>query len=123
MFRITRVRRAVVVLAAGAMMLVSAGAAQAAVTSHISAVYNTSTGHFHGKVTSGDAECIAHRTVKLFKETSSGNTLVGKTSSGSGGGWHIEAMHAHGKYFAKMPTEKEMTTKCGGAKSTVVDVM
>ncbi len=120
---ITTVRRTVAVLATTAMVLVGGGVAQAAVTSHITATYAASTGHFHGKVTSGTTECIAHRSVKLFKKTSSGKTLVGMTSSGAGGGWTIDVMHAHGKYFAKIPTETEMTTQCGGAKSPVVDVM
>jgi hypothetical protein len=116
-------RRGVVVLVAGAMTLVGSGAAQAAVTSHISATYNTTAEKFHGKVTSSNSECVAHRTVKLFKKTPSGNRLAGKVASGSNGGWRIEVMNAHGNYFAKIPTEKEMGVTCGGARSDVVDVM
>jgi hypothetical protein len=105
------------------LVLGTAGLAGAAVISHITASYTASTERFHGKVTSSNAECVAHRTVRLFKETASGPKLVGKTTSGSKGGWHIEIMHAKGKYLARTPTQKEMNVSCGGAKSGVVDVM
>jgi hypothetical protein len=116
-------RRGAVVLLTGAMALVGSGAAQAAVTSHISAAWDASAEKFHGKVTSSNSECVGHRTVKVFKKTSSGNRLVGKMTSGGHGAWHIEVMNAHGKYFAKIPTQKEMGVTCGGARSNVVDVM
>ena len=122
MSRMTIVRGAVVVLAT-VMMLLGAVPAQAAVASHITAVYNNTTEHFHGKVTSANAECIAHRTVRLYRHRASGNVLVGTGTSRSGGRWTIAVMHAHGKYVAKIRTEVEMGVTCGGAKSGVVDVM
>lgn len=110
-------------LIAVTLVLGGAGLASAAVTSHITASYTVSTELFHGKVTSSNAECVAHRTVRLFKETASGPQLAGKTMSGAKGGWHIEVMHAKGKYFARIPMQKEMNISCGAAKSNVVDVM
>ena len=103
--------------------LLGTGAAQAAVTTHVSAAYSASGGNFHGKVRSGNAECVPHRTVKLFKRTSSGRVLEGKTTSKTHGGWSVDAMHAHGKYFAVVPAATVMGVSCGRAKSSIVDVM
>ena len=118
-------RRGAVVLTMLATMIgtVGIGAAQAAVTTHITAGYSVSTENFHGKVSSGNAECVPHRTVRLYKKTASGRILEGKTASGANGGWKIQVMNAHGKYVAVVPAQTEMGILCGGATSTVVDVM
>ncbi len=116
-------RHLIVLLMTVAVSLVGAQAAFAAVASHITAAYNTSTEKFHGTVTSSNAECEAHRTVKVFKKTSSGRVLEGKTTSGSKGSWHLEVMNAKGKYVAVTPKQKEMGIACGQATSSVVDVM
>jgi hypothetical protein len=117
-------RRKVATLALAAMLTVGlAQTASAAVTSHISIAWNAKTERFHGKVTATDTECIAHRTVKLFKKTSSGRSLQGKTLSNSKGVWRIEVMHPHGHYFAVTPMQKIMNTECGRARSKTIDVM
>jgi hypothetical protein len=116
-------RRLVVLLVTVTMALIGTQAASAAVTSSISIGYNATTMHFHGKVSSADIECIAGRTVKVFKKTSTGNTLEGKTTSNKSGGWKVDVMHAHGKYIAVTPKQKIMTTQCGRARSSTVDVM
>ena len=117
-------RRRIIVLAMGAILgLVGVQAAFAAVTSHISIAYNTKTADFHGKVSSSNTECQSGRTVRLYKKTSSGSSLEGKTLSTKSGGWKIQVMHAHGHYFARIPTQKIMNTSCGGAKSKTIDVM
>jgi len=69
--------------------------------------------------------CIrrSSRTSTVFKKTSSGRVLEGKTITGSKGGWHLEVMHAKGKYVAVTPKQKEMGIVCGQATSPVVDVM
>ena len=116
-------RRRILVLAVGAVVgLVGMQAAFAAVTSHVSIAHNAKTQFFHGKVSSSNTECQSGRTVRLYKKTSSGSSLEGKTLSTKSGGWKIEVMHAHGHYFAKIPTEKIMNTSCGGAKSKTVAV-
>jgi hypothetical protein len=117
-------RRTIAVLTAvGTLSLLGAPAASAAVAGQISIAYNTSTENFHGKVTSSNSECVAHRTVKLFKETASGRVLEGKTTSSGSGGWHVEVMNPHGKYFGLIPAQTEMTTHCAKARSKTLDVM
>ena len=116
-------RRALIGLAAAIMALAGPIAASAAVPSTISVAYNHQTEFFHGAVRSGNAECKAGRTVRVFKQTASGPQLEGKSLSTSTGGWRIEVMHAHGHYFAVTPKQKVMHTHCDRAKSKTVDVM
>ena len=116
-------RRVLVLLAAAIMALVGMQSAFAVVSSSISIAYNHTTERFHGKVTSSNHECQAGRTVKLFKKTSSGSSLEGKTLSKRDGTWRIEVMHAHGHYYAVTPQQKIMHTTCGRARSKTVDVM
>jgi hypothetical protein len=115
--------RVLAVVLAATIGILGAGSASATVASQISIRWNATTERFHGKVTSADAECVAGRTVRLFKVTADGPVLQGKTHTGAAGGWHIEIMHAHGHYFAKTPAEKVMHTSCGGDRSPTIDVM
>jgi tellurite resistance-related uncharacterized protein len=115
-------RKIIIAVVAATIMLVGATAAFAA-TSHISAKYNATSEAFHGKVTSGNDECLAGRTVKVFKKTSSGKVLQGKTMTNATGGWKLSVMHAHGKYIAYTPAYEAMHTTCDAATSAVVDVM
>ena len=117
-------RRGSVVMALVAVVTLFGGnAALAAVPSTISMGFNHETEHFHGQVSSSDAECVAGRTVKLFEKTADGRTLQGKTTSTASGSWNIELMHAQGQYLAVTPKEKVMHTTCGKAVSRIVDVM
>lgn len=111
-------RTGVVVLAM-ATTLMGAVPAQAAVATHITIAF---TNNFHGKVTATKAHCVAGRTVNVFRETTSGNQLIGSTSSGSLGKWTVNVMQARGKYFARTPAQTRQGTACSGAKSNVVTV-
>lgn len=115
--------RVVVLLMAAVFVLAAADTALAASVSHVSIGYNASTSHFHGRVRSPNAECVAHRTVRVFKRTSSGPKLQGMTKTGSMGGWSIDVMHAHGMYFAVASRQKIMSSTCARAMSRAVDVM
>jgi len=115
-------RKAVTLAVAAVMALGLAQTASAAVQSHISIAWNASTERFHGKVTASDPECIAGRTVRLFKKTSSGRSLQGKTLSNSKGVWRIHVTNPRGHYLAVTPMQKIMTTECGGAQSKTIDV-
>jgi hypothetical protein len=112
------VRRVVVTMTIAAT-LVGAVPAQAAVASHITATY---TSNFNGKITSASSHCISHRTVKLFRHRASGNTLMGSTTSTSGGLWSISLAMAHGKYFARMPAQTKQGTLCSAEQSNAVSV-
>ncbi len=112
-----------VTMVVAAFAMVGQDPAQAAVLTHVSAAYNVSTSHFHGRVSSANAECVAHRAVRLYKETRSGPVLEGMTTSRAGGGWSTSVMNAHGKYFAVVPRQTKMGVACGRAVSNVVDVM
>ena len=115
--------RIVVLLMAGAFVFAAANTALAASVSHVSLGYNASTSHFNGRVRSPNAECVAHRTVKVFRRTSSGPKLQGMTSTGAMGGWSIDVMHPHGMYFAVAVRQTIMSSTCERAVSRVVDVM
>ena len=106
-----------------ALTLAGAVPAQAAVASHVSIRWNAMHDDFHGVVSSGNNECVAHRTVKVFKKTMTGATLVGKTSSKTDGHWKVDLMAHSGTYFAKVPAQTIMATHCAKARSTTVDVM
>lgn len=97
--------------------------AQAVVASSVTIHWSATDEVFHGKVSSSNAECVAHRTVKVFKKTSSGPQLVGKTTSAQQGGWNVSLMAHSGKYFAKTPQQTIMSIDCGGARSETIDVM
>src|SRR5438309_1667957 len=102
-------RRSLAVLMVGAaLFLVGVAPAFAVVTSTVSIAYNATTHHFHGKVSSANAECRSGRTVRVFKKTASGPKLVGKTLSTAKGTWRLRVNHAHGHYFARIPRQKIM---------------
>jgi len=115
--------KVVVLLMAGAFVFAAANTALAASVSHVSIGYNASTSQFHGKVRSPNAECVAHRTVKVFRRTSSGPQLEGMTTTGTMGGWSIDVMHAHGMYYAVAIRQTIMSSTCERALSRAVDVM
>ncbi len=116
-------RSIIAMLTVGVVALGGAQAASAAVPTHVSIAFNHATEKFHGRATSSSGECKAHRTVRLFKQTTSGPSLQGRTTTTTGGVWRIEVMHAHGHYFAKIPAATVMGVHCGGARSGTVDVM
>jgi hypothetical protein len=116
-------RKLLAVLVAGAIGVLGAQTASAAVASQISIRWNPTAERFHGRVTSGNAGCVAHRTVKLFKVTANGPVLQGKTQTSDNGVWRIAAMHAHGHYFARTPRQQIMGVTCLGDRSPTIDVM
>jgi hypothetical protein len=113
------------VIASLVIALTVAGAvpAQAAVASHVTIGWNATNHYFHGTVTASNQECVAHRIVKVFKKTSNGRELVGKTTAKKSGHWKVSLMAHSGKYFAKAPAQTVMSTNCAKARSHIVDVM
>ena len=117
-------RRWLLAVAVGALMLVATTAAFAAVPSTLTIRYNTSTENFHGKVRSADAECVANRRVKVFRRTASGPSLQGRARTNNNGRWVFHAMDAHGGYFAAAPRHEAMgDTVCRKDRSPTLDVM
>ena len=116
-------RKILIALVVATTMLVGAQAAFAAVSGETSIRYNATTQRFHGALASNNAECIAGRTVKLYKKTASGAVVQGKTRSSADGGWRIDVMHAGGHYFAVAPMFDAMHATCAAVRSDVVDVM
>jgi len=121
-----RKRRRIAGLIASAMFVLAIGGATtalAAVDSSITIHWNADKEQFRGSVSAGDAECIAHRTVRVFKKTADGRKLIGKTSTGSAGHWKLAVMIHSGHFFAVTPAQTIMTTDCGRARSKTIDVM
>jgi hypothetical protein len=121
--RISRQLAGVVASIALALTMAGAAPAQAAVASSVTIRWNSTDHYFHGQVTAGHQECVAHRTVKVFKKTASGPQLVGKDTSNQNGNWRVTVMAHSGKYFAKTPAKTIMSTDCAKARSKTIDVM
>jgi hypothetical protein len=116
-------RPVMVLLVTIAIGMLGTQAASAAVTSTITIHWDATAERFHGRVSASNAECEADRIVRLFKATTDGRVLQGKTHTSVAGRWHIEVMHAHGHYFAKTPKQTVMGVVCGGDRSATIDVM
>ena len=116
-------RLIVLLMATTALVVVALQPAFATVTTHVSIAYNHTTDRFHGAATSANAECKAHRTVRLYKKTANGPVLRGHTTTGTRGGWSIKLANAHGHFYARIPPQTVMNVKCSGATSPTIDVM
>lgn len=105
------------------LLLVGANTAYAASASSVTIAYNTATMHFHGRVSSANAECVAHRTVRVYKVTPGGPVLQGTDTAGTRGGWTVDLMHAHGDYYAVAIRQMVMTSLCLRSRSATLPVM
>jgi hypothetical protein len=73
---------------------------------------------FHGTIQSPKAACKKNRTVKLYREKSGPDKLLGTDKSNKKGKWSIPIKLISGGYYAKAP--KKGT--CAAAKSKVLPV-
>jgi hypothetical protein len=108
-----------------AALLVIGAQAAFAVGTRVTARYDAGAETFRGTVSSNNDECVSGRTVKVFKKRANGSrVLQGKTEANGNGGWHLEVMHAHGRYIAVAPEYETMNgATCNKARSRTVDVM
>jgi hypothetical protein len=80
---------------------------------------------FHGKVKSSNTACEQHRKVKLFKQRSGADKLLGKDRTNHHGEWEIEVQPLKsGAYYAKVVRREEGTAGttfvCRGDRSKTV---
>lgn len=75
---------------------------------------------FHGKLKSGKSACATSRTVKLFREKSGPDKLLGTDKSNAKAKWAIPIGKrlTSGAYYAKAPAKG----KCKPAKSNVLTI-
>jgi len=75
---------------------------------------------FHGTVKSGKSACSTGRTVKLYREKSGPDTLLGTDKTDSKAKWSIPIGKKliSGSYYAKAPAKG----KCKPAKSNVIPI-
>ena len=117
-------RRPLLAVVLGAILLVGANTALAAVPSELTIRWNAATENFGGRVRSSNDECLAHRVVKVYKRTASGASLQGMVMTNAEGRWKFHAMEAHGRYFGVTPRYEAMgDTVCGRDRSRTIDVM
>jgi hypothetical protein len=93
------------VCAVALLGLMPAGQAFGHVTADASAVsvrYIEDIESFKGRVSSTENDCVRGRTIKLFKETSDGRTLVGTTTTGRHGRFKLKEANANGTYRARV---------------------
>ncbi len=78
----------------------------------------------HGKVQSDSPDCIANRKIRLFKEKSGSDKVIGKTRTGSDGKWTIMKTPKSGVYYAKVNQYANESTGlyCLPAKSKKVAI-
>lgn len=90
--------------ALGGIMLVSAAAPANAQDMPFASKIRLENGFpaFHGKVKSDSPDCIANRKVRLFKEKSGPDKLLGKDRTDSAGEWEILKTPRPGVYYAKV---------------------
>jgi hypothetical protein len=117
-------RRRLVAVVVGAVLLVSADAALAAVPSELTIRWNATAENFNGRVRSSNDECKAHRVVKVYRRTPSGASLQGRVMTNARGRWRFHAMDAHGRFFGVTPRYEAMgDTVCRRDRSRTIDVM
>ncbi len=75
---------------------------------------------FHGTLKSGKSACATSRTVKLFREKSGADKLLGTDRSNAKAKWSIPIGKrlTPGSYYAKAPAKG----KCKPAKSKVIPI-
>jgi hypothetical protein len=124
MRRGTAMRKRLLAVAVGAVVLLGAPGAGAAIPSTLTIHHNPATENLYGKVRSSNDECRVGRDVKIFRKTASGRSLQGQVTTNENGRWKFHAMAAHGRFFAVTERYDAMGAGvCGKDRSPVVDVM
>lgn len=104
-------KRSTAGLVSGALLLSGAFASTAlahhdnddTARSSIAMEYKRAKGKFVGQVSSGRGECLAGRTVRLFKARN--DASAGTTHTNASGGWSLAAKKNSGKYYSKVSAE------------------
>ena len=110
------------ILATAAITTVTAfsGVAQASTPSKVT--IKGTNGDYYGKVKSSDSDCLANRTVVVYKELGSSpspstDQKIGSDTTETDGAWSIgNSGYKHGSFYAKVKSSSE----CGGALSKVI---
>jgi hypothetical protein len=111
-------RSALFIAALTVALLPAASAAGSSYSTKV--IVSLRTPAFHGTLKSGKGACATNRTVKLFRETSGPDKLLGTDKSNANGKWSIPiGKLPHGSsYYAKAPAKG----KCKVAKSKVLSI-
>jgi hypothetical protein len=112
-------RRSVLpIVALAAALLPAVSAAGSSYSTKI--VVSLKTPAFHGTLKSDKSACATGRTVKLFREKSGADKLLGADKSNAKAEWSIPLGRrlTSGSYYAKAPAEG----KCKPAKSKVLSI-
>ncbi|HMJ72743.1 MAG TPA: hypothetical protein VK471_05175 [Solirubrobacterales bacterium] len=112
-------RLSVLLVAALSIALLPAALAAGASNS-TTIVVSLKTPAFHGKLKSGKSACATGRTVKLFREKSGPDKLLGTDKSNAKTKWSIPIGKrlTSGSYYAKAPAKGS----CKPAKSKVLSI-
>ncbi len=110
------------ILATAAIATVTAlsGTAQAATASKVT--IKGTDGDYYGKVKSSDGDCVANRTVVVYKELGAKpapktDQKIGTDTTGTDGAWSIgNSGYKDGSFYAKV----KKSSKCGSALSKVI---
>jgi hypothetical protein len=111
-------RSALLVVALAAALLPAASAAGSSYSTQI--IVSLKVPAFHGTLKSSKSACATGRTVKLFREKSGPDKLLGTDKSNAKTKWSIPIGKrlTSGSYYAKAPAKG----KCTSAKSKVLSI-
>jgi hypothetical protein len=112
-------RSALLIIALAAALLIPAVSA-AGSSNSTTIVVSLKTPAFHGTLKSGKSACATNRTVKLFREKSGPDKLLGTDKSNAKTKWSIPLGKRliSGSYYAKAPAKGN----CKPAKSKVLSI-
>ena len=98
----------------------------ATATPQVQAASQITLGHdgtrFFGQVTSDDPSCVAGRTVHIFRETTSGDSLIATVTTGQNGMYQRLAPRADGPFHAVVTGETRGNVTCLAAQSETNEV-
>ena len=121
-------RRLAALIAAGTLVLSSAGVAAAQSTSFKTSLTinfsNSGSDSFSGRVKSPKSACIRQRKVSVYRKRSGSDQKIGADSSSASGRWRVKVggNARRGDYYAKTKRATLSSGTCQAARSVVTHV-
>ena len=120
-------RRLAALIAAGTLVLSSAGVAAAQSTTFKTSLtinFNKGSDSFSGSVKSPKSACIRQRKVSVYRKRSGSDQKIGADSSSSSGRWRVKVggNARRGDYYAKTKRAMLSSGTCQAARSVVTHV-
>ena len=120
-------RRLAALIAAGTLVLSSAGVAAAQSTTFKTSLtinFNKGSDSFSGSVKSPKSACMRQRKVSVYRKRSGSDQKIGADSSSASGRWRVKVggRARRGDYYAKTKRAMLSSGTCQAARSVVTHV-